>query len=69
MLLPMLRVLRGEGKVQWTFPIAVAEKHPPAVAFCQKQKPADSNTAGKNIVNPTQRNTTGTSVATGGIEG
>ena len=35
----------GEGNVQWTFPIASAEKQPPAVAFCQKQKPADSNTA------------------------
>ncbi len=58
LLLPMLRVLRGEGKGQWTFPIAVAEMQPPAVAFCQKQKPADSNTAGKNIANPTQQTTT-----------
>ena len=55
----------GEGNVQWTFPIASAEKQPPAVAFCQKQKPADSNTAGKNIANPTQQTTTGTSAATG----
>ena len=65
LLLPMLRVLRGEGEVQWTFPIAVAEKHPPAVAYCQKQKPADSNTADKNIENPTQQTTTGTSAARG----
>ena len=37
----------GEGNVQWTFPIALAEKQTHAFAFCQKQKPADSNTAGK----------------------
>ena len=40
----------GEGNVQWTFPIALAEKQTHAFAFCQKQKPADSNTAGKASV-------------------
>ena len=28
----------GEGKVQWTLLIAIAEKQPTAVAFCHKAK-------------------------------
>ena len=40
LLLPMLRVLRGEGKGQWTFPIAVAEKHPPPrLPFAKSKRP------------------------------
>lgn len=38
---------------------------PPRGCLLPKAKPADSNTAGKNIANPTQQTTTGTSAATG----